>query len=470
MSMTVNAQNYFYKTYNGGLYDSGQGACEIPDQHYAVTGSTSSIDESSQAFIMVIDSLGNQIWTKGYGEEGTNWGRRIFHRENEGYWMMGYSTAYGDGDYDFVLWKIDDSGDLEWTRSYGTQGWDRLWDAVELDNGDFILVGETEGENSQDKDALFIRIDEDGNEVWINQLENPGDDIAYAASVYDDTTVIVVGEYFENQQNVGLLLNMHIDGSMNDQWTYDDEGPATFLDVDVFDEEVYVCGRANITSLDYYNSIVLRLDSGNNILFSEIGNTEGDDYGNNILVLGNDRVYWTLKTTAPFFNVFSGGWDAFIFKYHVEMYFIGPTYPTSGIGDDEYQHLLATSDGGYIAVGYCSDDRINESAGNNVMVVKVGPNDERQEVSDENQEFLFLKEIKGSMSNELSIYPNPVNDFVYIPKELSDFKLEAYNPMGQKVNYERLGNKLFINNGTVGIYFLSFSNGTSKVNFRVIKN
>lgn len=466
--INLNAQNYFYKTYNGGLYDVGQGVCELPDEHYAVTGSTSSIEGSSQAFIMVLDSVGNQIWTKGYGGDGINWGRRIFHRENEGFWVMGYSTSYGNGDYDFVIWKIDEDGELEWQQNYGTIGWDRLWDAVELANGDFVLVGETEGTNSQDKDVLMFRIDDEGNEVWQTQLANEGDDIAYAATLYDDTTLIVVGEYFENNQNVGLLLNMHIDGTINEQWTYSDEGPTTFLGVDVWNEEIYVCGRANITSPDYFNAVVLRLDIDYNILFSEIGNTEGDDYGTNILVLGNSRVYWTLKTTAAFFNVFPGGWDTFIFKYHTDMYFIGPTYPTAGIGDDEFHQIIETTDGGYIAVGFCSDDRVNESPGNNVMLVKVGPNDENQEVSDENEDFLQL-ETSIEFKSKYKVYPNPMREHLILPDDLINYKIEVHNIMGQTIEYSINMNKLFLKTEENGLYFISFISETQKLNFRVIK-
>lgn len=467
-SPLLHAQNYFYKTYNGGLYDVGQGVCELPDQHYAVTGSTSSIEGSSQAFIMVIDSVGNQIWTKGYGEDGINWGRRIFHRPNEGFWMFGYSTAYGDGDFEFVVWKIDDDGVLEWAANFGTIGWDRLWDAVELVDGDFILVGETEGGNSQDKDVFMLRITDQGNVVWQNQLENEGDDIAYAITAYDDTTVIVVGEYFENDQNVGLLLNMHIDGTINDQWTYDDEGPTTFLDVDVWNEEIFVCGRANITSPDYYNAVVLRLDTDYQILNAEIGGTEGDDYGTNILVLGTSRVYWTLKTTAPIFNVFPGGWDVFIFKYHINMFFLGPTYPTSGVGDDEYHQLFATSDGGYIGVGFCSDDRINESPGNNVMVVKVGPNDENQEVSGENEDFLEVFEI-NSISKTFTAYPNPMTEYIVIPEELLHSELTIYNSIGKTIGHYQEGNKVYFDTAEAGLYFITFQYNQGKSTIKVIK-
>jgi len=464
--INLNAQNYFYKTYNGGLYDVGQGVCELPDEHYAVTGSTSSIEGSSQVFIMVLDSLGNQIWTKGYGGDGINWGRRIFHRENEGFWVMGYSTSYGNGDYDFVIWKIDEDGELEWQQNYGTIGWDRLWDAVELDNGDFILVGETEGTNSQGKDVYMLRIDDQGNEVWETQLANEGDDIAYAVTSYDDTTVIVVGEYFDDNENVGLLLNMHIDGSINEQWTYNEEGPTTFLDVDVWDEEIYVCGGVERNNNSYVNSALIRLDIDLNIVDTDFSNWLEDDFASNILVVDNNRLYWSMWSISPDHNVFSGGPDVFILKFHRQLYFLGTSVPHAGVDPDEFHQMIPTSDGGFISVGFCSDNRVVSSSGFNVMVSKFGPNDEFQTVSDENEDFLYVNNIEDDSS--LKIYPNPTNDFITIDMDYE--RVDVFDATGKILNDNITSGVIDLSKYEKGVYFLKISRNNRTYVRKVIRN
>lgn len=465
--INLNAQNYFYKTYNGGLYDVGQGVCELPDEHYAVTGSTSSIEGSSQVFIMVLDSLGNQIWTKGYGGDGINWGRRIFHRENEGFWVMGYSTSYGNGDYDFVIWKIDEDGELEWQQNYGTIGWDRLWDAVKLANGDFVLVGETEGTNSQDKDVLMFRIDDEGNEVWQTQLANEGDDIAYAAKLYDDTTLIVVGEYFENNQNVGLLLNMHIDGTINEQWTYSDEGPTTFLGVDVWNDRIFLIGSVERNNNGFLNHIIMNLDVDLNIINMDLSNWQDDDYGTNILALANNRVYWTMWSISPDHNVFPGGPDAFILKFHSDLYFLGISAPHAGVDPDEFHQMISTSDGGFMAVGFCSDNRVISSPGFNVMVSKFGPNDENQMVSDENEDFLIVDETEQSSS--ISIYPNPSSGFIHIDTDVQINHIEIIDATGKLIRTDK-SSPLDISNLKKGVYFLKIFSDQKSYHYKVIRN
>jgi hypothetical protein len=464
-----NAQNYFYKTYNGGLYDVGQGVCELPDEHYAVTGSTSSIEGSSQAFIMVLDSVGNQIWTKGYGAEGINWGRRIFHRENEGFWMMGYSTAYGDGDFEFVVWKIDEDGEQEWVQNYGTVGWDRLWDAVELDNGDFILVGETEGENSLDKDVLMLRIADQGSVVWQNQLENEGDDIAYAITAYDDTTVIVVGQFFENDQNVGMLLNMHIDGTIHEQWNYDDEGPTTFLDVDVWNGEVYLAGGIERNNNGYLNSVLLRLNDDLIITNSYITNWIEDDFASNILVLSPSRIFWSMWSVSPDHNVFTGGPDVFLIRFHPELYFLGMSIPHAGVDPDEFHQFLSTSDGGFIAVGYCSDNRVVSSPGFNVMVSKFGPDDEYQAVSDENEDFLVVEDLVINNVKKISVFPIPTQSILFIESEIEIVTTQLIDPTGKVINSGH-SSLLDMTNLKTGIYYLQIHTVEGVFRTKVIRN
>jgi hypothetical protein len=469
LSFLAFSQNFFYKTYAGGPYDVGQGACEIENEEYAITGSTSSINGSSQAFLMLIDSLGNQIWTKGYGGGGSDWGRRVFHRANEGLWIFGYSNSYGAGDFDFSVWKVDNNGEEEWQQSFGTLGWDRLWDVVELPGGDFVLLGETEGVNSLDKDILILRIDDQGNEVWQNQIDNEGDDIAYAAELFDDTTLIVVGEFYENEENVGILLNMHTNGVINNQWTYSTVGPTTFRGVDVYNDEIYVCGSANITSPNYLNAVVLRLDDNYNILNAEIGNTEGEDFGTHILALSDNRVYWTLSTSAPFFNVYVDGLDAIVFRYHREMYYVGPAYNTSGVGHDYLHQIISTTDGGYLVVGICSDDRVNESSGSNILVAKVGPNDESELIADEGADFLAVDEEYLNTIGDYTLFPNPTSNFIYLPKGYEGYDIRVYNSLGVVEPFEMISGKLFLNGLSEGVYFVSFANDSHSTIFKVMK-
>src|SRR5690554_6660330 len=74
------AQISFYKKFTSGPFDQGNGLTQLPDSSYAITGSSGEFDENSgQAFLMLLDSMGNHLWTKDYGGSGDDIGVRVIH-------------------------------------------------------------------------------------------------------------------------------------------------------------------------------------------------------------------------------------------------------------------------------------------------------------------------------------------------------------------------------------------------------
>ncbi|MEX2484453.1 MAG: T9SS type A sorting domain-containing protein [Brumimicrobium sp.] len=460
----------FYKVYTGGLFDYGQGITQLDNGKYAITGSTSSLDDNtSKTLLMVIDAEGSHEWTKGYGGSNSNWGRRVFHETGEGFWIAGYSNSFGDESFDFTLTKTDENGVLEWENNYGTSDRERLWDAIRLDDGSFVLVGETEGFLSEGKDILMYKIDENGNELWETQIQNEGDDIGYALTHYDDTSFLVCGEYYDNGAKSGIILKMHKDGSFIEQWLYDQDGPASFRDIKRFDDQTYVVGGVNALSEEFLNSVLLRLDNDYNILDSDVitNSNQGDAYVTSFEITADNKLYWTLKTNAPYYNVYPGGFDAFIYRYHRAQFFLGPSISISGVNDDELTQTAATADGGFIFVGSCSDDRSNLSNGSDLMVFKIGPNDEYQHDPDLGNDLLDIEEY--NTSNQKHLYPNPTEGILYIPEELSYKDIKIVNALGETQEISINNDKINISNLSSGVYFVIVNNEQKTHTYRVAK-
>ena len=470
ITMFSNAQISFYKTYTGGLYDVGQGGVELPDSSYAITGSTSSLSStSSQAMLMVVDSLGNHQWTKGYGGDEADWGRRIFYRENEGFWIFGYSSSYGDGSFDMTIWRIDEQGDLIWDKIFPTTSWYRLWDAIELPNGDFVISGEIEGDETMDKDILIHRVTDEGDVVWEKYIENEGDDVPYALSLYDDTTVIVAGEYYQNDQKNGIILNLHTDdGETNTQWIYDEDGPASFRTVDVYDGLIFPAGAVNTTTMDYVNTVILKVDLDYNVISKYITPYEEDDYASSISVVDEERLLWVMYTESPHHNVFPGGPDAILLKFHVDLYFFFLSMPLSGYDPDEIHQIIKTSDGGALLIGFCSDDRNQSSAGSNVMLMKVGPNDETTGDPDSGNDLVNLEDEK--LETKIGVYPNPFSSQLNLKAEEPIEKIDVFSYDGRKVQFTYENNMISLINASKGTYFLRVHFKNSIQTKKIIKN
>src|SRR5215469_2719953 len=116
------------------------------------------------------------------------------------------------GSYDAFAVKYDLSGNVLWTRQFGTPDGDFVREIVRVADGIYI-VGVTRASAGG---TIFIRrSDADGNEIWTRRFDqgNPVDVIGAAA---DSTGVYFVG--MTTQATYNVLRKF--DSAGNDLWTY----------------------------------------------------------------------------------------------------------------------------------------------------------------------------------------------------------------------------------------------------------
>ncbi|MHA2353157.1 MAG: hypothetical protein ACXABX_08570, partial [Candidatus Thorarchaeota archaeon] len=62
---------------------------------------------------------GNEIWIRTYGGAADDSGISVVECASGGYAILGETTSFGDGSYDFWLLRIDNDGNLMWDETYG---------------------------------------------------------------------------------------------------------------------------------------------------------------------------------------------------------------------------------------------------------------------------------------------------------------------------------------------------------------
>lgn len=262
LSALTFAQSNLYKQYSNNGYDFGQGIVELPDSSYVITGASSSfLDGPSEMFLLKVDSLGEYIWSKHYGGLETDWGRRVKHIPTIGYYVGGYTNSSGNGAYDFALWKVDESGNEEWFKTYGTEGWERVHDMVITIDSGVILVGETNNTIDGYTDIYIVRTDIDGNVLWENQIDNPGDDNALVVKQFDDSTYIVGGYYYNTATNFKQAWLKRIQDDGTELWTqtWGDASNFDVADIEIYNSTIYGIGGSTPNDATH-NMAVYKID------------------------------------------------------------------------------------------------------------------------------------------------------------------------------------------------------------------
>ena len=189
------------KALGGSLNDYATCVIQADDGGYVVSGTSSSNDgdvsghhgltTSSDAWIIKLDSLGNIQWENSYGGSLNDGSNDILQANDGGYIFTGYSQS-SDGDLttnygwsDFWVVKMNSSGTIEWSRTYGGSLSEGASSLRATPGSGFLLTGYT---YSNDSDITYNAHSVLKMELWILRLDNLGNklwDKCYGGTNHD---------------------------------------------------------------------------------------------------------------------------------------------------------------------------------------------------------------------------------------------------------------------------------------------
>jgi uncharacterized delta-60 repeat protein len=157
------------KTYGGSTHDCANSIQQTSDGGYIVAGFTDSFGTNGDFLVIKLDASGDVSWAKTYGGTGceeTYFIESIQQTSDSGYIVAGYTRSFGAGDYDFLVIKLDSSGDVSWAKTYGGAGGDWAYFIQQTSDGGYIVTGDTKSFGVGKNDCLFIKLDSSGNVSW----------------------------------------------------------------------------------------------------------------------------------------------------------------------------------------------------------------------------------------------------------------------------------------------------------------
>jgi hypothetical protein len=118
----------------------------------------------SSAWIVKLDLSGNVVWNKTY-QGGLETAVRIGVMAPDGNYMAaGYTDLQGQSIYDFLLLKIDPSGNVVWHQTYSRAESQKAYSMTTAPDG-YVIVGETESAQTS-IDAWVVKVDFNGALLW----------------------------------------------------------------------------------------------------------------------------------------------------------------------------------------------------------------------------------------------------------------------------------------------------------------
>lgn len=219
----------FVKTLGGSKNDTAKSVTKTSDGGYIILGSTQSMDgdilnkpnDSYNYWILKFDENNNLQWQKNYGGTNDDQGSKIIETTDGGYAVLGYSQST-DGDVtqnsgaqDFWVAKLNNTGSIEWQKSFGFAGADSGISLIQTKDMGFLLVGVLDvtasGELGNSKNLSqkhaggsywAIKINAFGTKEWSHFYGGSFTDTPYDVVQTEDNGFIIVGSSDSNDVDI----------------------------------------------------------------------------------------------------------------------------------------------------------------------------------------------------------------------------------------------------------------------------
>ena len=166
------------KTIGGTNYDYIYSIQQTSDGGYIIGGSTRSFGAGNyDALIVKLDSSGNISWSKTIGGGSNEEAYSIQQTSDGGYIVGGFTISFGAGLSDALIVKLNSLGSISWSKTIGGGNYDAIFSIQQTSDGGYIAGGPTASFGAGSYDFLITKLDSSGNISWSKTIGGTNDDV-----------------------------------------------------------------------------------------------------------------------------------------------------------------------------------------------------------------------------------------------------------------------------------------------------
>jgi hypothetical protein len=309
---------------------------------------------SLPAMVRVAAQPPDTLWTKYFGGEWRDYALEVVQTNDGGFAFAGQTYSYGAGDSDVWIVKTDANGDTIWTRTYGGSEWDGCFDIQQTTDEGYIAAGwRTDSFIPGWPDVWLLKMDQNGDTLWSRIFGDQGHDIARSVCQLDDGGYLIAGEtgsFGAQGLYDGWLIRTDSLGFELWNRLYGGGGADILFDAQPTPDGGFIALGHTETPHGTLDLYLVRADSRGNQLWSQIYGYEGWDVGYGILQ-SPDGGYVLAGFTADS----TGSWDLWLLRTDL----VGDTLWTrkfGGSGYDGANGICWAADSGYVMAGFYSSE------------------------------------------------------------------------------------------------------------------
>jgi|GEM_PF-2093437 len=267
------------RTYGGAFRDDAYSIIQATDGGFIVTGKTESLgfgsDGYSVIYLFKINESGDIQWSNTFGDSLKSSRGDVLLNMSDGYVLGGTAFQAGYSYSDFLLMKFTDSGDSVLTNYYGGIANETLKDMIHTSDNAFLMVGQTTSFGAGGNgDAYIVKADTEGTALWEYLFGETGNQ-DYANSVIETSDggfiIVITSRPMAPSPGYNDLVLLKLDSHGDSVWTkcysglYRDWGESIIKTED----NNYLISGAYGTSLYYEDWWLLKIDEDGDTIWTK---------------------------------------------------------------------------------------------------------------------------------------------------------------------------------------------------------
>ena len=297
------------KTYGGAGFDEAYSVEPTTDGGYFVAAITTSFGAGGyDLWALKLDASGNVQWQKTYGGNGFDFADSVRQTSDGGFILAGGTDSSGAGNRDVWILKLNAAGGVQWQKTLGSAQFDQANSVQTTSDGGYVVAADTSfGAGSFD--VWILKLDISGNTTWQQTYGGAGADSASSVQQTSDGGYVVAGgtESFGAGASDLWILKLGTSGSIQWQKTYGDSGGERAYSVQQTADGYYAAGVTTSFGFGDSDAWILKLDSSGNVQWQKAyGSTQYDQVN---AIDGNGGL-----TAAGYTASFGVGGDLWVLK------------------------------------------------------------------------------------------------------------------------------------------------------------
>ena len=162
-------KNSWQKSFGGNYIDSAKSVIQLDDKGIVVAGFITSLD-STNGYILKLDSFGNKIWDKVVGGVGFDEIDAVIKTKDKGFVTVGSTQIKDRFDNDIWVVKYNKNGNKIWEKTFGSNFDDTASAIIQTKDGGFLIGGV----KSYCKKSVSNLLKKNIEDLWLIKLDKNG--------------------------------------------------------------------------------------------------------------------------------------------------------------------------------------------------------------------------------------------------------------------------------------------------------